>query len=81
MLTEGKIANWFVDFAPPGPAVEARMWLPKRLDFSNDVVDDDEAKVTKLQAQNKVGGRQQKKEKEKNGDLLIYTTTYIQGLL
>ena len=77
MLTEGKIANWSVDFAPPGPAVEARMWLPKRLDFSKWCCGcDDEAKVTKLQAQNKVGKRQQKGGKEKNGDLLIYTTTY-----
>ena len=29
-----------------------------------------------MQAQNKVGKRQQKGGKEKNGDLLIYTTTY-----
>ena len=29
-----------------------------------------------MQAKNKVGKRQQKGGKEKNGDLLIYTTTY-----
>ena len=55
-LTVGRIANWSVDSAPPGPVVEAQMWLPKRLDFSNgdDARDFRQANVTKLQAWQKI---------------------------